>query len=383
MTTWEKVCNCLPWFPAYLMQRLFRRMPRVRPIHLIFAVANHFEPAILPDVPGGYADRELQKRRLERWCLEYPKLGAAWRDSDGCPFRHTYFYPAEQYDAELIDRLAEHSRAGWGEIEVQLHHGIPTPDTAEREQGVLLSFRDLLVKHGCLSQLDGDGPPRYAFVHGNWALANLVPGRFCGVDNEMQILAETGCYADFTLPSAPGFAQVAKINALYECALPLDRRAPHRRGHDLRRGRPPRVFPLIVQGPLMLDFAPRRKGLPFPTIENAELAANHPPQMTRLRHWRRAAISVQGRPDWVFIKLHCHGMDPRDEAALLGWPMQEFLRQLVRGSQTSDDYQVHFVTSREMVNIILAACDSRDGTPGDFRDYRLRLITTSREAYKL
>jgi hypothetical protein len=381
MTTWEKVRNCLPWFPTYFMQRLFRRLPHVRPIHLMFAVADHFEPAILPDVPGAYADREVQKCRVERWCHEYPKLVDAWRDSDGYPFRHTYFYPAEQYDAELIDRLAEHSRAGWGEVEVHLHHGIPTPDTPERERGVLLTFRDLLVKHGCLSKLDGEGPPRYAFVHGNWALANLVPGKFCGVDNEMQILAETGCYADFTLPSAPSFAQVPKINALYECALPLDRRAPHRRGRDLRRGRAPTIFPLIVQGPLMLGLQ-RRKGLPFPRIENSELAANQPPQMTRLRHWRRAAITVQGRPDWVFIKLHCHGMDPRDEAALLGSPMQEFLRQLV-GSQTSGEYRVHFVTAREMVNIILAACDSRDGTPSDFRDYRLRLITTSREAYKL
>lgn len=359
------------------MQSLFRRRPRVRPIHLIFALADHFEPAIVPVVPGGYADREVQKRRVERWCLEYPRLADGWRDSDGSPFRHTYFYPAEQYDAEIIDRLAEHSRAGWGEIEVQLHHGIPKPDTEETERRVLLNFRDLLVKHGCLSRFDGGGPPRYAFVHGNWALANIIPGRFCGVDSEMQILAETGCYADFTLPAAPNKAQVAKINAVYECALPLDRRAPHRRGHDLRRGRPPRVFPLIVQGPLMLDFARLRKGLPFPGIENAELAAKRPPQMTRLHHWQRAAITVQGRPDWVFIKLHCHGMDPRDEAALLGRPMQEFLRQLVLGAQSLGEYRVHFVTTREMVNIILAACDGRDGTPGDFREYRLRLITNT------
>ena len=27
-------------------------------------------------------------------------------------------------------------------------------------------------------------------------------GQACGVDNEMEILANTGCYADFTLPSA-------------------------------------------------------------------------------------------------------------------------------------------------------------------------------------
>jgi len=29
---------------------------------------------------------------------------------------------------------------------------------------------------------------------------------------------------------------------------------------------------------------------------------------------------------------------------------------------------------REMVNIILAACDSRKGNPGEYRDYRFRPI---------
>ena len=32
----------------------------------------------------------------------------------------------------------------------------------------------------------------------------------------MQILADTGCYADLTLPSAPSRAQVAKINSLVD-----------------------------------------------------------------------------------------------------------------------------------------------------------------------
>jgi len=77
----------------------------------------------------------------------------------------------------------------------------------------------------------------------------------------------------------------------------------------------------------------------------------------------------------VFIKLHCHGMDPRDEAAMLAAPVQKFLRDLTSEAAAGSDYRVHFVTAREMVNIALAACDGRDGNPGDYRDYRLRLIT--------
>jgi hypothetical protein len=155
----------------------------------------------------------------------------------------------------------------------------------------------------------------------------------------MQILAETGCYADLTLPSAPNPAQVAKINALYECALPLHRRAAHRRGRDLRRGRPPETFPLIVQGPLGVNFARRIRGWSVPGIENGALTQRCPPSMRRLGLWRRAAVAVRGRPDWLFIKLHCHGMDPRDKEAMVGIPMAQFLRDLTEGAR-SGDYRV-------------------------------------------
>jgi hypothetical protein len=345
-------------------------------------LADHFEPSILPGTER-HADLAEQERRLERWCREYPKKLGSWRDDDGRPFRHTYFYPAEQYDRALIDLLAEHCRAGWGEVEVHLHHGIQSPDTGENTRRQLLQFRDTLVTHGCLSRWEGAGPPRYAFVHGNWALANSANGRYCGVDNELQILAETGCYADFTLPSAPNPAQVAKINALYECTLPLDQRAPHRRGRDLQRGYPPEIFPLIMQGPLMIDrrLGKRKSVWPYVRIENAALTTANPPTMDRLYLWQQADIAVRGRPDWIFIKLHCHGMDPRDEQAMLGAPMRQFLEELTTDSRGAGggERRVHFVTAREMVNIAIAACDGCEGNPGDYRDYRFRLITPPRK----
>ncbi len=359
------------WLPSYLWQRLVRRS-RPPAMHLIMAMADHFEPAFVPEAPATFAGRDLQIRRLEHWCREYPKLVDRWRDSDGEPFRHTYFYPAEQYDGALIDILAEHCQCGWGEIEIQLHHGVQRPDSPENTKKVLEEFRDALAARGCLSRLDGERSPRYGFVHGNWALANSAGGMFCGVDNEMQILLETGCYADFTLPSAPNRAQIGKINALYECALPLNYRAPHRRGRDLERGRPPRVFPLIVQGPLMLRFDSQRNRKLIPQIENAAVTTANPAGMGRLRLWQQAAITVRNQPGWLFIKLHCHGMDPRDEEGLLGEPMRRFLADVIEHGRGGSAL-VHFVTAREMVNIILAACDGRDGNPGDYRNYRLQL----------
>ena len=360
------------WLPSYAWQRLTRSFPRGQ-VHLIFAVADHFEPAIVPGDGRARAPLFEQEGRLERWCSEYPKSVEAWRDHEGRAFAHTYFYPAEQYDRGLVDRLAEHCHRGWGEIEIHLHHGVDASATAEHTREQLVNFRDALVlDHGSLCFLQGSSQARYAFVHGNFALANSAGGHACGVDDEMQILDDTGCYADFTLPAAAFHpAQIGKVNSLYECGLPLSCKAPHRKGRDLRVGRPPHIFPLMVQGPLMLDFdSSARSGIG--RFENAALTAANPPSLRRLNLWKRAAITLQGRPDWIFIKLHCHGMDPSERDAVLGGAMQRFLSGLVDGAPERQEV-IHFVTAREMVNIVWAACDGREGNPGDYRDYRLSL----------
>jgi len=130
---------------------------------------------------------------------------------------------------------------------------------------------------------------------------------------------------------------------------------------------------LIVEGPLGLDFARNGRASRLPRIENSALMGSLPPSLHRLRLWRRAAIHVVGRPDWIFIKLHCHGMDPRDENAMYGPAMTTFLRELLNECSRRGDF-VHFVTAREMVNILLAACDGKEGNPAAFRDYRLSRI---------
>lgn len=360
------------WVPNYAWQRVTRSAPR-GVVHLIIALADHFEPAFVPEDGRARASVSEQQRRLEHWCSEYPRAVRSWRDQEGRPFVHTYFYPAEQYDRHLLDALAEHCHQGWGEIEIHLHHGLDAPDTSANTRRQLEEFRDALaLGHGSLCFVEGSNQPRYAFVHGNFALANAANGYACGVDNEMQILADTGCYADFTLPAAAFHpAQIGKVNSLYECGLPLGSRAPHRRGRDLEVARPPHVFPLNVQGPLSFDFD-RKARNGFGRFENAALTGGNPPSLRRLKLWKKAAISVKHRPDWQFIKLHTHSMDPAQQTAVMGAPVQQFLAELVENA--ADRHEViHFVTAREMVNIILAACDGREGNPGDYRDYRFKL----------
>lgn len=346
------------------------------PVHLILALADHFEPSIDPEDGRKFVPRSEQERRLESWVREYPKIVDGWRDHDGHPLVHTYFYPAEQYDQGLLEMLADHSHAGWGEVEVHLHHGIPHPDTAENTRQLLTEFRDRLAfRHRCLAVEEGSTRPGYAFVHGNFALANSAAGRFCGVDSEMQILAETGCYADLTMPGAHWDpAQTEKINSVYECALPLDQAAPHRTGHDLVVGRMPKIFPLMVQGPLVTDFQ-RTLRSARPVLDNGAFTRAMPPTMHRLSLWKQAQVRVLGRPDWLFIKLHCHSMDPTQKDAVIGDSFRNFLAALIGGAADRKE-TLHFVAAREMANILLAACDGREGDPGDYRDYRFKRLAS-------
>jgi hypothetical protein len=259
-------------------------------------------------------------------------------------------------------------------VEVHFHHGVDKPDNATNCRHVLETFRDVLAQeHKCLSQWHGEGAPMYAFIHGNFALANSDGGRCCGVDSEMQILAETGCYADFTLPAAPLRSQVSRINAIYQCGHPLNQRRPHRSGPSLRVGVRPRL-PVIFTGPLIFNWRRRLRGLPVPRLDDGVLAKNYPLDRARLHRWRSSRIAVQGRPEWVFIKLYCHGFFPFDQAMTIGEPIRRGLEEILEYADRSGEYKIHFATAREAFNIAMAAVDGRAGEPGLYRDYLLRPI---------
>src|SRR5262249_7800678 len=137
----SKGLRSLQWVPSFCWQQLKRRAP-VGPLHLIIAVADHFEPGIVLGTGERqtYAEMDEQERRLERWCSMYPTTVTPYLDADGRPFRHTYFFPAEQYNKALLQRLSEHCQAGWGEIEIHLHHGVDGPDTAANTRKTIVEF---------------------------------------------------------------------------------------------------------------------------------------------------------------------------------------------------------------------------------------------------
>jgi len=357
-----------PWLIRYPLWRARKLMisggNRNDLTHIVFVIANHFEPGVGREAVGP----------LERWCKLAYSAGRSLRDHDGTPFRHTYFFPAEQYDAPSLEKLAALQSEGLGEVEVHLHHGVQHPDNALNTRRLLETFRDTLAyKHGFLSREDPTASPRYAFVHGNVALANSAGGRNCGVDSEMEVLAQTGCYADFTLPSAPDQSQVPKINAIYQCGNPLQEAKPHRSGPDLKVGDKPSL-PIIINGPLVFDWSRRVRGLPIPRIDDGALAGNYPLRRDRFSRWQSAQIGVAGRSEWIFIKLYCHAFFEQDQDAMIGDEMRSFMTDILELGDTTGHFKVHFASAREVFNMIMAGLEGERGDPGQYRDYRLRPI---------
>lgn len=364
----------LPWLVRYPWTRAASLLEQTafEKKHVIITIANHFEPAW---GSNGDLDHKTQVKRLQAYHQLARQTGEAVRDADGTKFRHTNFYPAEQYHPEILDILAEMQAEGLGETEVHLHHGVQKPDTAENLRNTLIEFRDTLAeRHRLLSRGDGDSSPRYAFVHGNLALANSSGGRNCGVDSEMQILSETGCYVDMTLPSAPEQSQVPVINQIYAFGGPINAAVPHRSGIRAgMNGKTPQL-PLILTGPLVFNWRRTVRGLPVPRIDDGALTANQPLDSHRFRRWQSANITVAGRSDWVFMKLYCHGFFDQDQSACIGEDARRFFGGLIDESSRSGKFQVHFATAREAFNIAMAAIEGHSGDPHGFRDHKLRPI---------
>jgi hypothetical protein len=352
------------WLVGYILSPGKRRKPRSgETVHLILCIADHFEPR------NGKVTEEVARARVDRWASDYPRLLGHFRDSDGRPPRHTFFYPVEQYHADDLEALAGLCRAGYGEVEIHLHHDGDTDETLRR---TLLEAKTLLSeRHGLLSRHRDTGELAYGFIHGNWALDNARPdGRWCGVNNELDVLRETGCYADFTMPSAPSDTQTWKINSIYYATDDPHRPKSHNTGIDVGRGKRPDHSLMLVQGPLVLDWRNRKRGI-VPRIENGCIQGNQPPSIGRLEAWLRARVQVAGRPDWFFVKLHTHGAPENNQGVLLEQPNVEFHAALEHLAAMDRSFHYHYVTAREMYNLIRAAEAGWKGGISDARDFEL------------
>ncbi|MBN8482801.1 MAG: hypothetical protein J0L88_14555 [Xanthomonadales bacterium] len=349
------------WLRDYFARK--PRPPVVGPTHVMFCFVDHYEPM------WGKADLDAQRRRVDRWCRDYRAMAGRHRDADGRHPQHGFFYPEEEYVEEHLDKIAALCADGFGEIEIHLHHDNDTPEnftTAMRRFCTTLNER-----HGALSRDPRTGGLAFAFIHGNWSLDNSrADGRWCGINNELVLLRELGCYADFTLPSAPSDTQTSTVNAIYYATDDPLKPKSHDRGERVRVGGKAAGDLMIVQGPLGLNWRERRFGI-VPRIENSDVRRSCPPTPARVDAWVGTGIHVEGRPEWVFVKVHTHGTQERDIDTLLGAEMDAMHDHLERTYNDGRNYVLHYVTAREVYNIVKAAEAGKSGDPNDWRDYLL------------
>lgn len=353
------------WLPGFLARkRVVRRAKAaartMEQTHILFCMVDHFEP-----ISAG-STKEQERSRMNMWLDQYPRLAGQHRDSHGRPPQHTWFYPIENYASEYLDGLGELCRQGLGEIEVHLHHGHDTSETLRvRIQAGLAAFE----KHGAQKPQGFPAERRYGFIHGNMALDNSrYDPAFCGVNDELKVLCETGCYADFSLPTVPCVSQPRMVNTIYYALEDPDKPKSHDYGVEIEMGGHPSGDLLLIPGPLALNWRQRKYGI-VPRIENGEIQGSSPPTAHRVRLWIEQHIHVKGRPDWVVVKVSCHGAEERNWNALFGPVADEMYRTLEAEYRDQGGYQLHYVTARELYNIVKAAEAGCAGNPTAFRDF--------------
>jgi len=324
--------NASIWLPGWT-RHYIHSVAAEPAIRVWVTFADHFEPC------WKGADPKTAKGRVALWSKKWPEIAERHRDSSGRKPRYTFFFPEEQYHPNLIGPLAEMSSAGIADVEVHLHHdGEGEDNFVDR----IRRFTETLhLRHGLLRELNGR--IAFGFIHGNWALDNSGPdGRWCGLNNEITLLKDLGCYADFTLPSAPWPTQTRMVNTIYWATDDPDRPKSHDSGQPLLPGAKTTGDLLMIPGPLGFNF--RGKGRFLPRLEIGELAAHDPPVMGRARSWFRFAPRIGGD---VFLKLFTHGAQEQNAANLLNGQLNLCLQDLEEECSRSRS-ELCFATAYEL-----------------------------------
>jgi hypothetical protein len=319
------------WLPGYIRARLanWRRAPAGR---VWVAIADHWEPY------RGQASDETARERAGLWFRHWPEIAARHADATGRPPQYTFYYPQEEYQAEILDGVAELCRRGIADTDIHIHHhGEGEQNFLDRMNGFI---ETLVTRHGLLRQ--HGGRTVFGFIHGNWALDNSRPdGKFCGLNNEITLLRDLGCYADFTMPSGNSPTQSRLVNRIYWATDDPLRPRSYDQGTVVKPGAPGAGDLLMIPGPLGLRWGERLA----PRLENGELASQDLATPYRVGRWLDLAPRI-GRN--IFIKLHAHGAWDRNAEALLRQGGLDGLFQLLPEVCRRYGHELRYVSTWEM-----------------------------------
>ena len=336
------------WLMPYLKDLLRRKLRPRNPKRVWLAITDHYEPL------GMGATTETAFRRVANWRDRWPRIAdGSPRDASGQPPQYTFFYPQEEYHRELVEQIADITRLGIGDVEVHLHHD---HDTAESFRDKVAEYcRRLTEHHGLLRAVDGRTV--FGFIHGNWALDNSRPdGKWCGVNGEIALLRDLGCYGDFTMPSIPSPTQGHVVNQIYWCRANADNRPKSfDHGTEAIAGGGVQGDLLMITGPVGLRF----RGRLTPRVETGEIAGYDLPTRDRVRQWFEVAPVIG---DDLFIKLYTHGAPERNLEPLLNDGLSNLFRWVAEEADRRS-IQFHWATAWQMYQAIAALIHSRTPVP--------------------
>ena len=342
----QLIHNSQIWGPSYVRQRLRQITQRAAPAlkRIWVTIADHYEPK------WRRADLSTAQSRVDLWRSAWPEIAKRCKpDSAGNAPRYTFFFPEEEYHPTLMEPLAEMVREEIADVEVHLHH-----DGEGRQNFVdrISNFcRALHNEHGLLRERDGK--LTFGFIHGNWALDNSRPdGRLCGLNDEIRVLRDLGCYADFTMPSGDSPTQARLVNTIYYCNGDPHRPKSYDDGAPVTPGGGVDGDLLIIPGPLGMRWRDRW----LPRLETGELRYGNVATPYRVRRWVNIAPRIGGDS---FIKLYTHGAQERNSAALLRDVLESAFNLLVEEADRRE-CAIHFVTAWQMYLAIEAIGQRRE-----------------------
>ena len=321
------------WLTPYVKDRIRKKLRFTKPKRAWVAITDHYEPL------GMGASVETALDRVAQWRDKWPKIADdAPRDSSGLRPQYSFFYPQEEYRRDLLDGIAEIVRLGVADVEVHLHHDHEHRDSFVRK--VSEYCRRLTEDHGLLRQRDGHTV--FGFIHGNWALDNSRPdGRWCGLQNEIALLRDLGCYADFTMPSVPSPTQGRVVNQIYWCKSNADNRPrSFDRGIEATASGGTNGDLLMITGPLGLRWNERL----MPRLETGEIAGYDMPSPSRVRRWFDLAPTIG---EDTFLKLHSHGASERNLSPLLNGGLANLFCLLAEEANRRST-EIHWATAWQM-----------------------------------
>jgi hypothetical protein len=352
------------WMWDYVFGEWKRNRDSRSPKHIIFCYVDHFEPH-----HGKVNDNKAQQR-MQTWLDRYPVLAKKYKDADGNCLKHTWFYPYDELDIRELDQLNSLCREGLGEVEFHLHH---KDDTSESLLKKILDGLKIFNEHGIA--ITEDNNVSYGFIHGNWALDNSIQKNgqnFCGVNDEITILKKTGCYADFTFPAYLEQSQPKHVNNIFYAKDDPSKSKSHNSGERSAVGIDDKKYDLlIVQGPLILNWKRRKLGL-FPNVEDGNIHKGNIFNKSKVDLWIKTGIRVKGKDDWIFLKIFTHGAPEKNYETVLGADAEKLFDYLTSTYNDGEKYIIHFVTAREMYNLVKAAENGETGSPNLYRDYRIK-----------